>query len=115
MTVILTVDTSIPSSVVLDENDNFAKVSGERRVKDIMVLGENEEYVSIDAGKIYTLASHNYLLKAGGDNYTGFTDNEFIISEGISDYQIITDYITNVLRGNLSAKYAETEGRIVVK
>jgi len=110
-----TIDTSIMSSVVLDENDNFVEVSGERRVKDIMVFDENGEYVSIDAGKIYTLASHNYLLKAGGDNYTGFTDNEFIISEGISDYQVITEYITNVLDGSLSEKYSETEGRITVK
>ncbi len=110
-----TIDTSIPSSVLLDENDNFVEVSGERRVKDIVVLEENGEYVSIDAGTTYTLASHNYLLKAGGDNYTGFTDNEFIISEGISDYQIITEYITNVLDGNLSEKYSEIEGRITVK
>ena len=110
-----TIDTSIESSVALDENENFVSVDGERRVKDIMVLGENGEYVPIDAEKIYTLASHNYLLKAGGDNYTGFTDNEFIISEGIFDYQVITDYITDVLDGKLSEKYSETDGRIVVK
>ena len=110
-----TIDTSIPSSVVLDENDNFVKVSGERRVKDITVLGDNGEYAPIEADKIYTLASHNYLLRDGGDNYTKFTDNEFVISEGISDYQVITEYITSVLGGILSEKYAATDGRITVK
>lgn len=110
-----TIDTSIPSSVVLDENDNFVKVSGDRRVKDILVLGESGEYSPIEANQIYTLASHNYLLRDGGDNYTKFTDNEFVISEGISDYQVITEYITNVLGGSLSEKYAATDGRITVK
>lgn len=110
-----TIDTSVSSSVELDENENFVSVKGERRVKDIMVLDEKGEYVPIDPEKVYTLASHNYLLKDGGDSYTKFMDNEFIISEGISDYQVLTEYITKILNGNLSEKYAETEGRIVVK
>ena len=110
-----TIDTSVESSVVLDENDSFVSVDGKRRVKDIMVLDENGEYIPVEAEKTYTIASHNYLLKDGGDSYAGFTDNEFIVSEGISDYQIITDYITDVLKGNLSEKYSEIEGRITVK
>ena len=110
-----TIDTSVEPSVVFDENNNFVSVNGERRVKDIMVSDANGKYVPIEAEKIYTLASHNYLLKDGGDNYTGFTDNEFVINEGISDYQIITDYITKILNGNLREKYSGTEGRITVK
>lgn len=110
-----TIDTSVPTSVVLDEMDNFVSVEGERRVKDVMVLDENNEYVPIDPEGIYTLASHNYLLKEGGDSYTKFMDNEFIISEGVSDYQILTQYITEVLEGNLGSRYSEIEGRIVVK
>lgn len=110
-----TIDTSIPTSVTLDENDNFVSVSGERRVKDVLVLDSDGKYIPIDAEKNYTLASHNYLLIDGGDSYTGFTDNEFIISEGISDYQILTEYITKTLNGKLSDKYAGTEERITIK
>lgn len=109
------IDTAIPSSVVLDEMENFVSAEGARRVKDLCVLNDNGEYVPIDPEGIYTVASHNYLLKEGGSSYTGFTDNKFLISEGISDYQMLTQYITEVLDGELGKKYSEPEGRIVVK
>ena len=110
-----TIDTSIPSSVVLDELDNFVSVSGERRVKDVTVLDDNGAYVPIEFDAVYTVASHNYLLKAGGDSFTGFMDNEFIISEGICDYQVLTQYITEVLNGKLGELYSAPQGRITIK
>lgn len=110
-----TIDTSIESGVVLDENGTMVSIIGERRVKDVYVLNENNEYVPIDENAVYTVASHNYLLRDGGDSYTGFTDNEFIIEEGIADYQILTTYITDDLNGNLGSLYSETEGRITIK
>ena len=110
-----TIDTSIPSSVVLDELGNFASVSGERRVKDVTVLDDNGAYVPIELDAVYTLASHNYLLKAGGNSFTGFMDNEFIISEGICDYQVLTQYITEVLNGKLGELYSAPQGRITIK
>lgn len=110
-----TIDTSIESSVIVDEDGNFVSVSGERRVKNVMVLDDNGEYVPIDPEKTYTVASHNYMMRDGGDGYTGFTDNEFVILEGISDYQILTVYITDVLNGNLGDKYSQTEGRITIE
>ena len=109
-----TIDTSIESSVVVDENDNFAYVSGERRVKDVMVL-QNGEYVPLDPNAIYTVASHNYMLRDGGDSYTKFTDNEFVVSEGPYDYQVITDYIKETLGGNVGALYSDPENRIIIK
>ena len=109
------IDTSIPSTVVLDELENFVSAEGERRVKDVYVLNENGEYIPIDPEGIYTVASHNYLLRDGGNSYTGFTDNKFLIKEGISDYQMLTQYITEVLEGKLSEVYSAPEGRIVVK
>ena len=45
-----TIDTSIPSSVVLNDEKEFVKVDGERRVKDVKVNGE-----AIDPAKTYTL------------------------------------------------------------
>lgn len=110
-----TIDTGVPSGVVLDEMENFVSAEGERRVKDLCVLNENGEYVPVDPERIYTVASHNYLLKDGGSSYTGFTDNKFLISEGISDYQMLTQYITEVLDGKLGENYSAPEGRITVK
>lgn len=110
-----TIDTAVPSSVVLDEEDNFVSVEGKRRVKDVAVQNDAGEYVPIELDAVYTVASHNYLLKAGGDSYTGFVDNEFVISEGISDYQVLTQFIAEILNGKLDSAYSETQGRITVE
>ncbi len=110
-----TVDTSIESSVTLDENDMFVSVDGERRVSDVQVLNDAGEYEPIDLDKTYTVASHNYMLKSCGDGYTMFTDNTFIVEEGMLDNQILITYIKDVLQGQLGARYSDVEGRITVK
>ena len=111
-----TIDTSIPSSVVFDGNGMFKEFSSEdRRVKNVLVLGDNG-YEPIDPQKTYTLASHNHLIKSSGGGITQFSDNKLLINEGISDYQVLIDYITNVLGGKLSAEsYATVEGRITIQ
>lgn len=110
-----TIDTSIESSVTLDENDMFVSVDGARRVSDVQVMGESGEYEPIDLEKTYTVASHNYMLKSCGDGYTMFTDNNYIIDEGMLDNQILITYIRDVLQGELGEKYSAVEGRITVK
>ena len=56
---------------------------------------------------------------AGGDLYWTMidyhNDNEFIIDEGMSDYQMLINYLTDELKGNLSEKYSDVEGRITIK
>ncbi len=110
-----TIDTSVESSVVFDKNGLFTEVSGERRVKDIMVLNSEGEYEPLDLNREYTLASHSYILKESGSGATFFNDNEFIIDEGMSDYQMLITYITEELNGSLSEKYSSTEGRIIIE
>lgn len=110
-----TIDTSVDSSVVFDENGLFIEVAGERRVKDIMVLNKDGEYEPLDLNGEYTLASHNYLLKEQGSGATFFDDNEFIIEEGMVDYQMLITYLTEYLNGNLVEKYSKVEGRITVE
>lgn len=109
------IDTSVESSVIVDEEGNFVSVSGERRIKDVCVLNDNGEYEPLEEDKIYTVAGHNYLMKAGGDGFTGFMDNKFIIEEGVLDYQLLTTYISDYLEGSVGELYSEVEGRIVVK
>lgn len=110
-----TIDTAIPSPVITDENGNMIRIDGERRITDVYVQSDNGEYVPLDPNAVYTVASHNYLLKEGGSGYAGFTDNEFIIEEGMLDYQVLITYITDILNGQLGERYSATEGRITVK
>lgn len=109
-----TVDTSIPSPVTLDENGMFVSIDGDRRVKDVMILGADGEYAAIDPAAEYTVASHNYLIKESGDGYTMFKDNEIIIDEAKQDYEVLINYITEALEGSLSEKYSAIEGRITI-
>ncbi len=110
-----TIDTSVESSVVFDENGMFVAVEGERRARDVQILNEDGEYEPIDPEREYTVASHNYLIKDSGGGINVFADNELIISEGMADYQVILTYITEYLQGELGGMYAQTEGRILVE
>lgn len=110
-----TIDTSVDSSVTVDENGMFQSVDGKRRVKDVMVTNGNGEYVPLEKEKTYTLASHNYLMKEAGDGYNMFADNHYVIDEGMSDYEILISYLTDYLNGALGEAYAGTDGRIVIE
>ena len=105
-----TIDTSIPSSVVLNDEKEFVKVDGERRVKDVKVNGE-----AIDPAKTYTLASHNYMLKSGGDGFVMFKDDALLKDCVMIDNQVLINYITGTLGGVVGEQYADPygEGRIV--
>lgn len=109
-----TLDTSIPSSVVLDDNGSFVTVSGARRVQDVQVLKDGA-WVAIDPAATYTLASHNYMIKDGGDGFNMFQGDELLIDAGTLDYQVLLTYITDTLGGKLADKYSAPEGRIIIK
>jgi 2',3'-cyclic-nucleotide 2'-phosphodiesterase (5'-nucleotidase family) len=108
-----TVDTSIPSPVVLDEKNMFVKVEGTRRVKDIKVL-ENNEYVDIQTDKFYLVASHNYLLEECGDGANMFKGIKIVKKNLMLDYECLVNYIVDVLKGHLKDKYSTPEGRITI-
>lgn len=110
-----TIDTSIPSTVEMDNAGMFVSLGENRRVKDVQVLQADESYVPIDPAKTYTLASHNYLLKQGGDGLNLFMDNVLTINEGMLDYQVLITYITDYLGGTIGSDYAQPQGRITVE
>lgn len=111
-----TIDTSVETGVILDENDMFLEVAGERRVKNAEVLnGETGEYEPLDPEKTYTFACHNYLIKECGNGQNMFADNELLIDEALLDYEVLINYLTDTLGGELSALYSDAEGRITVK
>ena len=107
----LTIDVNVPSTVVTDDKDCFVEVTGERRVKDVLVNGE-----PIDPEGTYTLASHNYMLKSGGDGMVMFQGDKLLQDEVMLDNQVLITYITETLGGVIGEAYAEPygEGRITI-
>lgn len=107
-----TVDSSVPSSVVLDEKRNFVSVDGEYRVRDIYV-GEEP----LDVNRTYTLASHNYWLKSGGDGMSMLMGCPILKDETMVDVDTITSYISEYLGGSVGEEYKDPrgQGRITIK
>ncbi len=104
------IHTYIESSCTQDENTMFSGVAGEYRVKNVMVGGE-----PLDLEKTYTLASHNYMLKNGGDGYSMFAGANILQDEVKLDNQVLIDYITGTLGGVIGEEYENPygEGRII--
>ena len=107
-----TIDTSIPTPLVKDDNGMFLRFDGERRVKDVMVL-QNGEYVPIDPDKEYLVASIDYVISNSGDGNTMFKDCRKEVENGPLDLEAMVDYAKYL--GDLTDKYLDTEGRIIVE
>jgi 5'-nucleotidase/UDP-sugar diphosphatase len=106
-----TIDSTVPSSVVKDAKGNFQSVSGEYRVKDIMVAGK-----PIDLAKTYTVACHSYWLTNYGDGMTMFKGCPTIPEkhEKYVDNYMLSLYIQNNLKGVIGTQYAAPQGRITI-
>ncbi len=111
-----TIDPNVPSSVVLDEHKQFVKVEGARRVKDVMIIKADGTCEPIDPEKTYTLASHNYMLKSGGDGFTMFKGSKVLQDEVMIDNQVLITFIRDYLKGVVGEDYANPygQGRITV-
>lgn len=104
-----TINPFIPSSVELDETGAFVKVNGEYRVSNVKVAGQ-----PLDLEKTYTLASHNYMLKKGGDGFTMFKGCKILQDEVMIDNQLLISYIQEKLKGKVGEEYAQPQGRISI-
>ncbi len=93
------------SAVVVDEKGSFVSVDGQRRVCDVKVGGQ-----PIDLGATYTVASHTFLLRDGGDGMSMFVDNDVVVDEGITDIQVLIDYVSQDLGGVIGAGYENAAG-----
>ncbi len=109
-----TIDASIPSSVVTDENGMFEGVDGEYRVRDVEVLQEDGTWAPLELDKTYTAASHSYIMQEAGDGFNMFLDDEFLIDDSITDYEVLIRYVQDYLDGVIGSEYAESQGRITV-
>ena len=106
------INTAIPTSVVLDDEGMFQGVEGERRISNVLVGGE-----PIDPEKIYTLTSHNYMIKLAGGGFNMFQDNALLLDEVMLDNQVLMNYIVDVLGGVVGEEYADPygQGRITIR
>lgn len=106
-----TIDLSVPSSVVRSDEGEFIRVNGAYRVKNVLVNGE-----PLDLSRTYTVASHNYMLKNGGDGYVMFKDNSLIKDCTMLDNEALIEYITKNLGGSVGKEYADPygQGRITI-
>lgn len=99
------IDTSIPSSVEVDLYGNFVAVNGDYRVKNIKIHGH-----TLDENKVYSLASHDYLLKRGGDGLSMFKDATIVKDMFMLDNELLIKYITESLNGKVGSEYANPQG-----
>ena len=102
------IDVSIDSPVVMDDNELFVSVNGERRVYDVKINGEN-----IDPKKNYTITSNQYNLDGGG-GFTMLKPLETLKDSIGVDNELFLNYIQEKLGGVIPSKYNQTEGRIII-
>ena len=105
-----TIDSRIPSSVKLDDKGNFVGVTGEYRVKDVMVNGK-----PLDLKANYTVGGSNYVLKNGGDGNVMFKDCKLLQDGQISDVDAIMEYVQNYLNAKIPAEYEAWDGQKRIK
>ena len=107
-----TIDTSIESAVIMDENNIFAGFSSDaRRVKDVYVL-EGDEYVPLEKDKICTVASTDYVLFGSGDGNSIYSTSEPIVASGMSDVEALKQYFSEV---GIGEQYKTIQDRIIIK
>ena len=102
-----TIDATIPSSVTLDEKNNFVSVDGEYRVRDIKVGG-----VDLDLNKDYTVACHDYMLMNGGDGFVMFKGTEVLKDRVMPDVDALVEYLK--AEGTSNYSNLAGEGRITI-
>ena len=105
------IHTYLDSSVQLDADGMFQSVDGEYRVQNVKINGED-----LDPEKTYTVASHNYMLKNGGDGFNMFQNCNMPLEDIMLDNQALIQYITEDLGGTVGEQYADPYGedRIVI-
>ncbi len=103
------INSSIPSSVVVDDKNNFIRVAGAYRVQDVMVGDE-----PLDLSKTYTVSSINYILINGGDGKTMFEGCKVIRTDFMPDVDVLKAYFQR-LGGSIPESYASSAGRLTIK
>ena len=106
-------NTSIPSSVVLDEYEDFAGVTGQYKVYNIKVYNkDNGTYEPLELDKTYTIAASNYYLLEYGSGLKMLENTKVIQKDGMLDVEALELYISDKLGGTVGQDYAEANANI---
>ena len=107
-----TIDSSIPSGLVIDAKGNFVEVKGERRVKDVKINGK-----PIDLNGKYTVGGITYVLKDGGNGLVMFKQSKLLKDGIMTDVDAVTEYVQNHLNAKIKEGYENPygAGRITIK
>ena len=108
-----TVDTSVPSGVILNENGEFLKLEGTRRVVDVQVENEDGTRTDLDPEQDYTVVVSAYIV-SGGDGMTMFLNDE-ILADGIGDSEALARFIRYDLEGTVPERYQKPGDRIRIR
>ena len=76
---------------------------------------ENNQYEQIDKNKLYTLASHNYLLLDKGSGASMLNNSKIIVNDGMLDVELLEKYIKENLNGTITEEYLNVQNRILIK
>ena len=107
-----TIDSSIPSGLVIDAKGNFVEIKGERRVKDVKINGK-----PIDLNGKYTVGGITYVLKDGGNGLVMFKQSKLLKDGIMTDVDAVTEYVQNHLNAKIKEGYENPygAGRITIK
>jgi 2',3'-cyclic-nucleotide 2'-phosphodiesterase (5'-nucleotidase family) len=107
------VNTSIPSSVQLNEFEEFIGVSGDYRVYDLKVYDrESGTYQPLDLNATYTLAASNFILLECGSGMKMLENAKILQNDGILDVEAMERYITEALDGVIGEEYREVKTNV---
>lgn len=107
------VNKSIPSSVTLNEQEEFSGVCGQYRVYDIKVFNhETKAYEPIKPDGTYTMATQSYFVLEAGSGMTMFEDAKILQNNGMLDVEGLEHYIIETLNGVIGEEYRDTSVNI---
>ena len=107
------VNTDIPSSVVVNELEEFVCVEGPYRVYNIKIRNqETGEYEPIDLNRKYTISSSNYFLLEQGSGMKMLENVVILQNEGLLDVEALERYIVEELNGVVGAAYKDVQTNI---
>lgn len=107
------VNTQIPSSVVLDDAGEFVCVDGQYRVYDLKVFNKDTgKYEPLELDKMYTMAAFDYLLIEHGSGMKMLENAKILQDDGLLDIEALEMYITDHLGGVIGEEYRETSYNI---
>ena len=101
-----TLDASVPTSVKLNDKEEFVSVEGTRRVKDVQVGGS-----PIDPAKTYAIAGSTHTLQEGGGGYSMFEKCTALKEGTMKDYETLKEYLQTSLKGTVGSDYSDPKGQ----